>query len=180
MNTRQQVKQCRTTEEALLVLADAIDALAAQPQASPFEAELTWDEGAVVEAKLARIAELNDNRAVIQGDDVIVKPVSLARQEARLNFIQASRLAEFVPMLTEEQVQDAYVKGGPRWLYYTNREAVMAMPVNMRQALVADVLLDSAEEADEIGRDILKFSFDEGSREGEALDALRREYGPLA
>lgn len=170
--TVEQVKQCHTPQEALLVLAAAIDALAAKPKGVDLwaaDVPLEWDA----------IVVTNDNRARIEGGDVIVDRVSADREVARAEFVAATQLYSFSALPPADFVE-AYIKGGPRWLYYTDRDAVMTMPIGVRQALVADVLVDSPSEAAEIGADILKFAFDEGARETAGVEQQRenRELGP--
>lgn len=173
------LKKCTTVQQALAYLANEIDGLAemmnSSPQPSPFEQHLEW--GQEIETPMVFVdVPAPDNRAVIDGDDVIVKPVSFEREDARHDFAASNRLSEFYgPSLSEEDFIIAYRKGGPRWLYYTNRECVMQMPYELRRALVADVLLDSPSEADEIGRDILKF--EESMEQGAQVDLQRMRLG---
>jgi hypothetical protein len=173
MTTTDQIKQCRTPQEALLVLAAAIDALeaAAALAGDPWEAELDWNDHDTHAAEA--IHGPADKRARIIDGEVIVSEVSADRQFNRAEFARKARLAEFWDGLSVDDFVDAYVKGGPRWLVYANRAAVMAMPYGVRQALVADVLLDSPSEAKEIGRDILKI--DESTPEHTQVEYARRE-----
>jgi hypothetical protein len=167
MTTVEAVKQCSTPREALLLLAAAIDELKAA--GDPWSEPLTWEQMSGEPPK--------DNRAHIVNGDVVVKPVSPERQLERADFFVRARLDGYVPMLDADTAREAYVKGGPRWLYYTNRDCIMQMPFELRQALVADVLIDSPSEADEIGRDILKY--DESMPQAAQVEALRRDLGPL-
>jgi hypothetical protein len=182
--TVEQIQQAKTPREALLLLATAIDHLHAridELDSDPFDAPLDW-AGTQASALIYDEA-LDDGRARIEGDDVIVQPVSPEREAARDDFAVGARLYEFYgPSLSPEDFVTAYRKGGPRWLYYTNRECVMQMPVSLRQRLVDDILLDSPSEAAEIGADILKYSFDEAAREGEQIEQqrLNRELGDAA
>lgn len=50
----------------------------------------------------------------------------------------------------------AYRKGGPLVIYYTDRDFVMGLSDDVKQAMVKDVLELSPQEAHEMGRDILK------------------------
>jgi hypothetical protein len=165
-----QVKQCKTPQEALLVLAQAIDELSNTATAvDVWTAPLQWDLEAETFAR-------PDNRARNVNGDIVVDPVSSVRQDERYDFATDQKLFSFYgPGLSEPDFLDAYVKGGPRWLYYTNRDAIMQMPMNLRAALVEDVLLDSHTEADEIGRDILKH--DESMTEGAQVESQRARLG---
>jgi hypothetical protein len=55
-----------------------------------------------------------------------------------------------------QDFNDAYVIGGPLWLYYGNRDFVVGLPPEYKKAMVADVQSFSPGEALEMGRDILK------------------------
>jgi hypothetical protein len=188
MNTRQQVQTARTPQEALLILAEAIDDLRTQmTPLSDWEKPLNWDASidaadvtwttptkpathAVTEQG---IVPLDDGRSQIVNGEVVVKPVSKERRLERMNFATDSRLHEFYgPGLSFADFMDAYVKGGPRWLVYTNRDAVMQMPESYRRELVADVTLDSPEEAAEISRDILKY--DESVPQDAQIEGVRQ------
>lgn len=189
--TYQRVQQAKNPQHAMLAIATALDEIRVMlkplmtPQViAPSNPWGEWPAPTDLIDDLPHSATL-DNRAVIDviDGDVIVKPVSEERQDERRYFAHDSRLAEFYgPSLSAQEFEDAYIKGGPRWLYYTNRDAVMQMPVSLRQQLVDDILLDSPSEADEIGRDILKYSFDEADRQGDQIAQSRqnRELGPGA
>lgn len=51
---------------------------------------------------------------------------------------------------------EAYVKGGPLWLYYGNRDFVNGLSASTKRAMVNDVQEHSPAEAHEMARDILK------------------------
>ncbi|MGZ6854887.1 MAG: hypothetical protein ACXVGC_12635 [Mycobacteriaceae bacterium] len=95
------------------------------------------------------------------GDQVVVTlpTPSPERQAARAEFAHTNELWNF-SVLSAEEFTDAFIAGGPLWLYHTARDEVMAMPYEWRQWLVADINLDSPRTAQEVGRDILK---DEGT-----------------
>lgn len=67
--------------------------------------------------------------------------------------------------LTELELRDAYVRGGPMWLYLYDREAIMAMPPPWRMDMVQDVEIDSPAQAQELARDILKDLSSDGGRD---------------
>lgn len=87
--------------------------------------------------------------------EVVVPPVSEERKDARAMWAYGIKLWEYIPMEATAACE-AFAKGGPMWLYLANRDAVMQMPYDARQWLVADIELDSPAEAQEVGRDILK------------------------
>jgi hypothetical protein len=66
---------------------------------------------------------------------------------------------------------DAYVKGGPLWIYHSDRDAVMQMPFEWRRDLVADIGHHSPATAHEVGRDLLKATTEQQRDFVEALDA---------
>lgn len=57
---------------------------------------------------------------------------------------------------------EVYAKGGPYWLYVSDRECVMSFPMELRAAMVQDVLEDNPRVAAEMGRDILKQAGEDG------------------
>lgn len=59
--------------------------------------------------------------------------------------------------LTVQEAADAYLKGGPMWLHWFDRDFVLTLPQDVRGALVDDVLAGGyQQDAIELGRDILK------------------------
>jgi hypothetical protein len=66
---------------------------------------------------------------------------------------------------------DAYVKGGPLWIYHSDRDAVMQMPFEWRRDLIADIGHHSPATAHEVGRDLLKATTEQQRDFVEALDA---------
>jgi hypothetical protein len=229
MTLTDQIKTCRTPQEALLLLADAIDALredinTAPPQpVDPWAQPLEWsrfprvgdhpesaflspfskahdktkhreqieavqtllngttdpDEHQALQAKL-RLLRDQAGEKVYENDAAgggTIEPVpegerpsiasdgsngtveltaaSPERQAARAEWAVSRQLWDFIP-LNEKQACDAYMKGGPMWLYLGNRDAIMAMPFAYREELVTELAKDSVVDAQEVGRDILK------------------------
>jgi hypothetical protein len=92
------------------------------------------------------------------------------RQAARRKLAIAARIPEYLDHLDEEDALTGFARGGPLWLYLDNRDVVMQLPVHVRQAFIQDVALDSAKDAQEMARDILK-SESPGDPE-QAIDAI--------
>jgi hypothetical protein len=112
-------------------------------------------EGTRVKDDQATMAGSVTQSIVVGGGTVELPVVSPERQDVRRQWAADRKLAEFIP-LDPADAADQYAKGGPMWLYLGNRDAVMQMPFNYRQELVAELMLDSPAEAQEVGRDILK------------------------
>lgn len=60
------------------------------------------------------------------------------------------------PPLEAEEAAKAYIKGGPLWLHMYDREFVMSLPTELRQAMVLDIEEIDSEAARRLGADILK------------------------
>lgn len=69
---------------------------------------------------------------------------------------------------------EAYSRGGPMWLYLqeAGRDYILQCPVDWRVAMVTDVARFSEQDAQELGRDILK-----DANAGDAQGAFDRLYG---
>ena len=107
----------------------------------------------------------------VDGQIVVDLPdVDEQRKAARRKLAEAINLPSFFGPLYQqpevaEQLIHSYEVGGPLWLNAVGKEdgkvpVIMQMPTNVRQAMVADVHMDSPRLAWELGREILK---DEGS-----------------
>lgn len=94
------------------------------------------------------VIEVKDNEIIIN-----LPPASDERQAARRKLAETMKLDE---ALTLDGATEAFVKGGPLWLYYAARDYVMGLTADTRRAFVNDVLQDSPPEAHEMARDILK------------------------
>lgn len=104
-------------------------------------------------------------QATTQAEDgetttVDIPRVSVERQVARVQWAAAVELEQYlIPVeddWTPAEAAGAFAKGGPMWLYLSNRVAVLQLPLTARQWLVNELALDSQVEAHEMGRDILK------------------------
>ena len=216
-----QIKTCHTPQEALLLLAEAIDELRAQPApADPWQQPLEWAaapsptsppflpedvpvaeraaEIAALEAQLADEQDPQERKALkaklwllknpgteagrrgeqgrrVSTDGTIKDlPVPDAgRMLVRRQWAQKYRLWEFFsPQRDEAEVTEAYAKGGPLWLYHSNRELCLELPIAARQMMVSDIDQDSVQEAREIGRDLLKVK--EGQKLQNAVEAIKQ------
>jgi hypothetical protein len=129
--------------------------------------DLSADERAAVEAARQRLAAdqggvIEDvipegQRATSDGEHVDLPPVSDEQREAR------RRLAFQIGLENDFGVEgiDTYVKGGPLWLYYGNRDYVLGLSKDVQTAMVEDVMQTSPAEAVEMGRDLFKARGDE-------------------
>lgn len=120
-------------------------------------ARLAADQG--VSAPDTVIPEGQRSRVV--GGSVELPPVSDEQREQRRLLAQAIGLADD---FGQEGIE-AYVKGGPLWLYYGNREYVLGLSKNVWTAMVEDVMQTSPQEATEMGRDLFKVRGNEVTRE---------------
>lgn len=104
---------------------------------------------------------------------VHVPVVSAERQATRRAWaIQHELGPQFLGMDLAEAA-DAFAKGGPVWLYYGNRPALMTMPPDWKRAMVHDLEEDSPIMAQSMGRDILK-DLDPGTP-GVTLESMGNE-----
>lgn len=96
--------------------------------------------------------------------------VSEERKQDRYNWAAGANIgAMLTPQLDYLEAAKAYAKGGPVWLHYYDRAAVLTMPRAWRQMMVADVEQDSPAQAYELSLDILKDTDVEG--EGASYEA---------
>jgi hypothetical protein len=79
-----------------------------------------------------------------------------ARQADRRSWAMQIKLGSSFLKMDDAEAAEAFAKGGPLWLYYGNREAIMQMPPEWKRMLVLDVQEDSVHEAHAMGRDVLK------------------------
>lgn len=162
MTTEEAVRAAKTPQEAMLALARALDDLAADRAARVDSGWGEWGyppDDVIDDGSAATIIQHGDTA------EVELKPPDPARYSDRLSF------AEHVLKLDEALGDDedwahAYALGGPMWLYLGNRELVMSYPEFTKQAMIEDVSLDSARDAHEMARDILKHPTEEGPATG--------------
>jgi hypothetical protein len=129
--------------------------------------ELVLARDAMARAQ-GRVRLLEDPGAIVQGGRVIVDlpPVDAKRQAARRKLAEAVGLPGFFPSIFRtgepaEQIIHSFELGGPLWLNANGKfegqpPVIMQMPANVRQAMVADVMLDSPRLGHEFAREVLK------------------------
>lgn len=116
----------------------------------------------------ATLAEGRRAQAVV-GDkeiEVVLPPVDEKRVTYRRQQAEQMGLEDNFPGI---DATEAYVKGGPLWLYHGNRDFVMGLPEEMRKLMVQDVEIDSPQEAHEMAHDLLKKREQAGSHSLEAM-----------
>lgn len=155
----EQVRAARNPQEAMLILARGIDAVLEALVNQPVMIDDGWGAWSEAPSTGAHTEITGD----AEHTEVVVPATSAEKMEQRRHFEEHTlKLAEYFPDEDGTDWNEAYAKGGPRWLYYGNRELVMSYPDQVRAAMVEDVLEDSPQEAEEIGRDLLKFSGETG------------------
>jgi hypothetical protein len=126
---------------------------------------LANDTGGTIDTRPAE----GNRTQVVAGDEhveIVLPSVTPAQQDARRKLaVQIGLAADF-----GDDGVDAYVKGGPLWLYYGNRNYVLGLPAWAHELMVNDVMETSPQEATEMGRDLFMkrgpdgISFDEAAR----------------
>lgn len=155
------VRAASNVQEALLSIAEGIDALLAAEKSD----WMTWGEQRKPSANFGSIADaLGDEeydrrvaeiRQTNDGTEVVLPAASAEKQASRAAF-EAARLNLKAYLGDGEDWNTAYAKGGPMWLYLANRDLVLSYPIDVQRAMVADVEEDDPRAAQEMGRDILK------------------------
>lgn len=165
-STTEAVKAARNPQEAMLAIAQGIDAVLAKlDERAESDGYWTthWDghyPTSVAEfGDALKASYLRSPIFTTEGDDehveVNIRPVTdPGRLAERRALAHAMELDDNLPHV--EDAIDVYVKGGPIWLYTGNREFVMSLPMAMRQQMVLDVEQDDHQTAHEMGRDLLK------------------------
>jgi len=157
MTIEREVADAASPKEALLVIARALDTLMAPIPADPWQ---DWDQAVddVVNAAVDRSVALTTTETTAE---VEIPPPSIEKQQARGMF-ESLHLRLHEHLGHSENWNHAYAIGGPMWLYLGNRDLVMTLPDQIKQALIEDVLEDSPQDAHEMGRDILKQACETG------------------
>lgn len=105
------------------------------------------ESGDLAEAKRTKVETDEDGKTIID-----IPPPNEDQLNMRKQFV-----AEMMePDPGRAPFSEAFIKGGPLLLYYSDRDYVMQLPPNWRKLFVEDVILSSPMEAHEMGRDILK------------------------
>lgn len=146
MNTGARIREASSPQDALTILADALDAIWAEIQelkTSTTTAEPVWGEWE---------QPADDGRSTyeVDGDTTTVDlpPVSEEHKDLRRKFAKSIGL--------KGDNIEYYAKGGPLWLYLGDRDFVMGLTDQMRRMMVSDIAQTSPQEAREVARDILK------------------------
>lgn len=158
------VRGTKNPQEALLVIAEALDQvlarleeLAEQPKADDGWGKWSMDDE--VQAAFEKPDEPAFDIVIGEGvTEISFKAPSEEKLARRRLF------AEAVLQLQEQGLEqygiddpfDTYAKGGPLWLYHGNRELFMQYSPEVRAAMVMDVEEDDKREAHEMSRDVLK------------------------
>jgi hypothetical protein len=168
------MRAARNPQEAMLVIAEALDAIIVNMQApqTPTNTWGTWESdtpefapypdvpvthmlAGAVDTRKPVVTVTVDEGEDTDSVDVNIAPVSPKKQEARRRFA-ADVLQLEAELGAGVDWAETYAKGGPVWLYEGNRELVMQYPQHIRSELVRDLMEDDPQAADEMGRDILK------------------------
>lgn len=75
--------------------------------------------------------------------------------------------------LDKEPAEEAYLTGGPYWLYLFDRDYVMGLPPEAKQAMYQDLLIDDVRRATDFARDVLKEEVELGDGQLDATLAAR-------
>lgn len=154
MDTVTRVKNAGSPQDALVALAQAIDNVYTKldqltdPDPAPADPWGEWsNDGPDVPE------EYTEGETVVTFDDdgnaeVELPEVSAEKKKLRQEFAAG--------IFQSEELIDAYVEGGPMWLYIYDRDFVMGLPEESRRIMVADWEAINPKEALQMGRDILK------------------------
>lgn len=156
MSIVEAVQTARNPQEALVVIADALERLEAMLMAlvKPMPGGLDeWDEWSEDEPEPQPIR----TERGADGENVVVLPTPSAEvYQARVELAEKKmRLNDAFPKVDFDPVE-VYAKGGPSWLYIYDRDLVMGMPADVKRDLVNDLMRDDPRAAAEMARDILK------------------------
>lgn len=178
MTTEALVRQSHSPQEAMLVIARALDrveaALDARSESGGWDTwgdlepqrAVTQQDFDNMEVHVAEHALRVDSAGDTDGENVVhLPPVTLTEEhmEARRMFERQSlKIGEYLNEPDESDVyNERYVTLGPLWLYHGNRQLVMDQPKHTRQAMVQDLIdLGLLKDAHEMSADILKEDFE--------------------
>lgn len=184
----EKVKGAVTPMEALLLLAQGLDdAVLMREAPDPWAGWSNPEMRSRIQALHEAEAPLYERLAASEAEDRVlyntaaqplVSVVDVNRDERLIKLakptesklLQRRQYAETVLKLDTVLLEapagltwpEVYAKGGPMWLYTGNREIFMSYPINVRQAMVADIEEDDPETAQEVGRDVLKAAGETG------------------
>ena len=168
--TYEAAKAAKNPQEALLVIANALDQLLHRQQIledllterQPAKVDDGWGEWEEPARPGPAYTETQN------GEDstlIDIKPVSDEKRERREAF--AREVLDFGAYtkeleLDEDTAVQAYGLGGPVWLYIGNRDLFLQYPWEVRRMMVRDVLEEDPETARDMGRDVLVLEEDAG------------------
>ena len=184
MTTVDLVRAAKTPKEAMLGLAGAIDDIYARLEKleegggwdswgedvedDAWEEEPSAGEGYIQDhgpQMGAVTVEYTDAGPVFTFPPIDEERQALRRMVERQQLKLAAAIGDDAPE-PEGGWTEAYVRGGPWWLYQHRRDLVMTYDMNVRRRLVSDVELDSPKLAYEMSLDILKEPCGEPDLEG--------------
>lgn len=145
MTIKEQVEAAASPKDAMLVIASALDTLIENSSATQSDWDSGWDE-----TPAATITVDEDGNATVD-----LREVGPELREARREFARdVLRLHEAYK--DGEQFIDAYGKGGPYWLYLSDRDFVLGLPEDTKRRMLDDLNRQDPKTATEVARDILK------------------------
>lgn len=103
----------------------------------------------VAQGERSTISQEGEDSATVE-----LPPVSEEQKHQRREWAKGVGLDDALPLVPG--AAEAYVKGGPLWLWYGNRAFVVGLPDSFKKQMVEDVSKQSVQEAKELGADILK------------------------
>lgn len=120
-------------------------------QALRAKIELLKDKGQSLNLELP-----GDEYGADEDGVVTVPPADEERRASRRAWALSVNLGSGFLGMDNDEAAHGFALGGPVWLYYGNREAIMQMPDQWKRMLVEDVERDSVRLAQTMGRDLLK------------------------
>lgn len=158
----EKVRAASSPAEALFVLAAEVDALVERMNEAPAsDGWSSWDGEAA--APVSHKAFTAD----VTGDNIEFAAPTDEQREIREELIERG-VFEWANMQGEdvngnkynlnpdpEVMNDAYILGGPMWLYFGNREFILELPEAVRRTMYNDLLLVDEDTAKEFATDVM-------------------------
>jgi hypothetical protein len=151
----------------MLAIAEALDYIIHYVQPQPPDPWAGWQAQYVEEVQLepGETATLREGGVTVtqtdDSTDINFAPVGTEWVKRRAKLAVEAQLDEQLA----EGMADAYVKGGPLWLYLggsEGRDYILGLPEHMRREMVQDVVENaSQQDAEEFARDVLKAPTDQ-------------------
>lgn len=156
MTTEAQVRAAKGPPDALLAIAKALDRIEAKLDAGAVDDGWgEWDRDKADSHEFAKAFTVSGSE---DAPVVDIKRVDEEREAQRREFAVSTLLIEEVwPGIG---ATEAYVLGGPTWLYEFDRGHVMQLPAGIKRMLVDDLLQDDPQAALDMGKDILRAESD--------------------